>query len=219
MTGETATCAGGSNGRCVGPNGPCRTPPTRDNVVIMSNPAVEFAATARLLDGRVVSLRCLGADDAEAVMALHQHLSDHDRYFRFFTLQPVQLRELAGKLTEPADGLLALGAFDGDRLIGVAHYVLVREDPEAAEFAIVVAHEDHSLGVGTALIKHLARIARARGIGRFIADVLGENHLMLMAVFDLGWRCAPADYGSVRHLEIELPDFVEQAPPSVAELS
>jgi GNAT superfamily N-acetyltransferase len=176
----------------------------------MGDQAVEFAATARLLDGRVVSLRRLGADDAEAVMALHQHLSDHDRYFRFFTLQPVQLQELVGKLTEPPDGLCALGVFDADRLIGVAHYVLVREDPKAAEVAIVVAHEDHSLGVGTALLKHLARVARAHGIERFVADVLGENHLMLMVVFDLGWRCEPADYGSVRHFVIELPDFSDE---------
>jgi GNAT superfamily N-acetyltransferase len=185
----------------------------------MGDPAVEFAATARLLDGRVVSLRCLGADDAEDVMTLHQHLSEHDLYFRFFTLQPAPLRELVVKLTEPADGLCALGAFDADRLIGVAHYVLVRDDPKAAELAIVVAHEDHSLGVGTALLKQLARIARAHGIERFIADVLGENHLMLMVVYDLGWRCAPADYGSVRHLEIELPDFAQEAAPSAAEVS
>jgi GNAT superfamily N-acetyltransferase len=92
----------------------------------------------------------------------------------------------------------------------VAHYVVVRETPKAAEFAIVVAHEDHSVGVGTALLKHLARVARVHGIRRFVADVLGENHLMLMVVFDLGWRCEPADYGSVRHLEIELPDLTDE---------
>lgn len=185
--------------------------PDRANLGITSEiMSADFAGTARLLDGRVVSLRRLGADDADAVMALHQHLSDHDRYFRFFTLQPVQLAELVGSLTEPPDGMCALGAFDADRLIGVAHYMLVREDPKAAEFAIVVAHEDHSRGVGTALLKQLARVARAHGIGRFVADVLGENHLMLMVVFDLGWRCEPAEYGSVRHLEIELPDSLDE---------
>lgn len=178
----------------------------------MSGQAVERAAKCQLLDGRLVSMRRLGADDTEAVLALHQHLTDHDRYFRFFTLHPVHLDQLVGKLVAAADGEYALGAFDADRLIGVAHYVLVQDDPKAAEFAIVVAHEDHSLGVGTALLKQLARIARAHGIGRFVADVLGENHLMLMVVFDLGWRCVPADYESVRHLEIELPDFAEEAP-------
>jgi hypothetical protein len=55
----------------------------------MSNQLAEFAATAQLLDGRLVSLHRLSADDTEAVMTLHQHLSDYDRYYRFFTMQPV----------------------------------------------------------------------------------------------------------------------------------
>src|SRR5271157_885870 len=103
----------------------------------MSDQSVEAAATARLVDGRLVSLRRLGVDDGEAVLALHQHLSDHDRYFRFFTLQPAPVQEVVGKLSEPADGLYALGAFDANRLIGVAHYTVV-EDTRVAEIAIVV---------------------------------------------------------------------------------
>jgi GNAT superfamily N-acetyltransferase len=179
----------------------------------MSNQAVESAATVQLLDGRVVSLRRLGADDAEAVMTLHQHLTDRDRYYRFFTLRPVQLDELVSQLTQPADGQYALGAFDADHLIGVANYTVVCDDPKEAEFAIVVAHEDHSVGVGTGLLKHLAQIARTHGIVRFAADVIGDNHLMLRVVFDLGWPCKPQYYGAVQHLEIELPEcLTEQLP-------
>ncbi|BBZ45380.1 GNAT family N-acetyltransferase [Mycobacterium parmense] len=170
----------------------------------MSDRAGRFASTARLLDGRVVTVRRLGIDDGEAVFALHEHLSDHDRYFRFFTLQPVPLHELAGKLTGPAEGLCALGAFDAGRLIGVAHYVAAGEEPRSAEVAVVVAHEDHSLGVGTALLDRLADVARAHGIERFVADVLGENHLMLTVFLDLGWVCAPVEDGSVRRLELAL---------------
>ncbi|MGO9383808.1 MAG: N-acetyltransferase family protein [Mycobacterium sp.] len=188
----------------------------------MSDQPVDVAVTAQLLDGRVVSLRRLTTDDAEAVRTLHQHLSDHDRYYRFFTLQAVQLDEVVGELTEPVQGQFALGAFDATRLIGVANYTFVGEAgeaPKAAEVAIVVAHEDHSLGVGTALLKRLARIARAHGIGRFVADVLGENHLMLTVFFDLGWPCEPMDYGSIRHVEIELPHFVEEASTSAEAVS
>ncbi|ORB36794.1 hypothetical protein BST39_19980 [Mycobacterium paraseoulense] len=178
------------------------------NLGQVSDRSVDVAATARLLDGRLVSLRPLTAADADAVLALHEHLSDYDRYFRFFTLQLSPLHELVAKLTEPADGLYALGAFDADRLIGVAHCIVV-EDPKVAEVAIVVAHEDHSVGVGTALLKQLAPVARAHGIVRFTADVLGENHPMLTVFFDLGWPCRPIDYGSIRHLEIDLPELDE----------
>lgn len=115
----------------------------------MGSPAAEVTATCRLLDGRLVSLRRLGADDAEAVVALHQNLSDHDRYLRLLTLHPVQLDELVDKLIEPGVGRYALGAFDADRLIGVANYA-VSDDPTVADIAIVVAHEEHLHGVGTA---------------------------------------------------------------------
>ena len=180
----------------------------------MSDQLPESAATAQLLDGRLVSLRRLSADDTEAVMTLHQHLSDNDRYLRFFTLNQIGLDQLVGELIEPVHGRCALGAFDADRLIGVANYIVVQDDPRVAEIAIVVAHEYHSLGVGTALLKHLAQIARAHGIGRFVADVLGDNHLMLVVFFDLGWPCKPIDYGSVRHLELELPDFSSEMAPA-----
>ena len=42
---------------------------------MVSHP-VESTATCQLLDGRLISLRRLDTDDAEAVVALHQHLSD-----------------------------------------------------------------------------------------------------------------------------------------------
>ena len=131
----------------------------------MGGEAVESTATCQLLDGRQILLRRLDIDDAEAVAALHQHLSDHDRYFRFFTLNPAHLDELVSELIEPTDGEYALGAFDGDRLIGIANYA-VSDDPTVADVAILVAHEDHSHGVGTTLLRRLAQIARAHGIRR-----------------------------------------------------
>ncbi|BBZ49064.1 GNAT family N-acetyltransferase [Mycobacterium heidelbergense] len=183
----------------------------------MDGPPVRYAATCRLLDGRVVSLRRLTADDAEAVVALHQHLSDRDRYLRFFTLGAVGLHQLAGTMIGPGPGRYALGAFDGDRLIGVASYT-VTADPTAAEIAVVVAHEDHSIGVGTALLEHLAQIAATRGIRRFVADVLTENHLMLQVISDFGWRCERLPEGSVRHVEIDLPGILREAPTGTADV-
>jgi GNAT superfamily N-acetyltransferase len=184
---------------------------------VMSSQAMELTVTCRLLDGRLVSLRRLGADDDEAGLALDQHLTEHDRYYRFFTLNPVHLDQLVSTLIEPANGQYALGAFDGDRLIGVANYT-VSDDASVAEIAIVVAHEDHSLGLGTALVKRLAQIARAHGIGHFVADVLAENHLMLMVLLDFGWPCKRKNYGSILHLDIELPECITEASTAAIEL-
>ncbi|MGB9223584.1 GNAT family N-acetyltransferase [Mycobacterium sp.] len=170
----------------------------------MSPQAAECTATCELLDGRRVLLRRLGTDDAEVVAALHRNLSDYDRYFRFFTLTPVHLSELVGALLEPAVGRCALGAFDGDRLIGVANYK-VASDPTVADIAVVVANEDHLCGVGTALLRRLAEIAETRGVRRFVADILADNDVMLKVASDLGWRRERSSQGVVCHLEFELP--------------
>jgi hypothetical protein len=107
----------------------------------MGSPAAEATATCELLDGRLVSVRHLCVDDAEAVVALHQSLSDHDRYLRFFTLNPAHLNELVGKLIEPGVGDCAVGAFDADRLIGVANYA-VSDDPTVADIAVIKVMSD-----------------------------------------------------------------------------
>ncbi|ASL15163.1 GNAT family N-acetyltransferase [Mycobacterium intracellulare] len=177
----------------------------------MDGHAVGDAATCQLLDGRIISLRRIDIEDAGAVAALHQHLSDHDRYLRFFTMHPPHLDELVSTLIEPKEGRYALGAFDGNRLIGVANYTICA-DPTAADIAIVVAHEDHSLGVGTALVKRLAQIAGAHGIRRFVADVLAQNHLMLAVLSDFGWSHERTNCGSVLHLDIGLPGSVCLSP-------
>lgn len=180
--------------------------------------AVGDTATSQLLDGRVISLRRIDGDDAEAVVVLHRQLSDHDRYFRFFTMHPAHLDQLVRKLVEPKEGQYALGAFDGDRLIGVANYA-VGADPTAADIAVVVAHEDHLVGVGTALLRHLARVAREHGIRRFVADVLAQNHLMLAVLSDLGWPRKRGNFGSILHLDIGLPDRIEVSSPASQEIS
>ena len=183
----------------------------------MTSQAVEFTAKCRLLDGRLISLRRLDADDAEAVVALHQNLTERDRYFRFFTLHPAHLDRLVSKLIESAEGQYALGAFDADRLIGVANYT-VSDDASAADIAIVVAHQDHLCGVGTTLLKHLGQLARAHGVRRFVADIMAENHLMFQVLSDFGWPYKPSTCGSVRHLEIELPECLTETSTAAIEV-
>jgi GNAT superfamily N-acetyltransferase len=145
------------------------------------------ADTVGLLDARVVSLRRLDDQDTDAVLALHEQLPDHDCYLRFFTMRPAHLQQLARQLTAPNSRCCAIGAFDADKLIGVANYVVDHDDPRSAEVAIAVAHDDHQVGVGTALLEHLGEIAIAHGIARFTADVLATNYLMLQVLSDAGW--------------------------------
>ena len=112
----------------------------------------EFLVAARLVDGAEATLRILRPEDYDAVVSLAVYLSAEERYQRFFTVHPTYIGEWALSLTKPAEGIVALGAFESGELIGVANYAELSR-PGECEIAVVVAHEQHERGVGTALVE------------------------------------------------------------------
>ncbi|GFG76247.1 GNAT family N-acetyltransferase [Mycobacterium botniense] len=160
--------------------------------------------SVRLRDGAAVQLRRLNDTDIDAVIELHDTLTDRERYLRFFTMHPTYLKTLAHKLTERNGKGYALGAFESGTLVGVANYV-VSSKPDTAEVAVVVAHDDHMRGLGTTLLRRLAQIARHNGIRRFVADVLTTNYLMFKLLADAGLqpRHLRPSHGVV-HLDVDL---------------
>ena len=166
----------------------------------------EFATTATLTDGESVTIRRLKSDDYDGVVALAVGLSEEERYLRFFTGHPTYVGEWALSLTTAAEGVVALGVFESGELIGVANYSELN-DPGCAEIAVVVAHEQHERGVGTALLRALGRIAKDAGQHRFVADVLFENHAMRRVIKDAGWPATQHRDGSVVSIEVNLDDI------------
>jgi GNAT superfamily N-acetyltransferase len=156
-----------------------------------------------LLDGAVVSLRRLKKSDIDAVIALHRQLSEREQYFRFFIVHPPYIEEFAKKVVKRTPENFAMGAFEGDHLIGVANYAR-SDEPTEAEVAVAVAHQDHLRGVATALLRHLGKAARRKGIRYFVADILAANSLMLQVLRDAGWLCTKRYDGSVLHIHIDL---------------
>jgi GNAT superfamily N-acetyltransferase len=169
----------------------------------MSSQPLEHVSQTVLLDGSVVSLRQLAADDVDDVISLYETLSDDERYLRFFTLHPADLQARARSLTERSTEQYALGAFDCGKLIGAANYVTCKT-PGDAEVAVVVAHEEHLRGVGTALLRQLGKVAKRNRIHRFVAEVLVENHLILQVLADAGWPWTRRLDGKVLHVEVDL---------------
>ena len=163
----------------------------------------DFDTSATLLDGAEVTIRRLNPADYDAVISLTLTLTDQERYQRFFTVHPAYIGEWALSLTAPTAGLVALGVFECGALIGVANYVELSR-PGWAEIAVVVAHEQHARGVGTALLHALGRIARSAGQHRFIADVLFENYAMRQVIKDAGWPVTQHRDGPVVSIEFDL---------------
>jgi L-amino acid N-acyltransferase YncA len=140
-------------------------------------------STAVLRDGVAATLRPLSPTDVDSVVRIADTLSDRERYLRFFSVHPGYLAEWAESLTTPTPGVVAMGAWVNGNLVGVANYSPSTQADEA-EIAVVVAHDQHDRGVGSALLAELVRIARRNGERHLVADVLCENNDMLHLIRD-----------------------------------
>ncbi len=139
-----------------------------------------------LKDGGTLRLRPLSAADEDAVLAFLEGLSERSLYLRFHGIRRVD-RALAASLLEP-DWLEtgALAAWLGDRVVGIANYVRLR-NPSTAEAAFVVADEEQGRGIGMRLLEQLASRAAETGISRFVAEVMAENRAMLSVFTGAGF--------------------------------
>ena len=158
---------------------------------------------ASLTDGTVVVVRRLGPDDRDAVFALHTGMPPGDRYLRFFTMSQGGGDGLADLVVSGAS--VAVGAFLDGGLLGIAHYRRERGE-ETPEVAVAVAHGVQHNGIASLLLEHLLATARAEGVTRLTASVLGINHAMLAVLRDLGvpTRATGASF-DVREIVLRLP--------------
>ena len=71
----------------------------------------------------------------------------------------------------------------------MARYIVDDDGPrhDLAEVAFLVLDEYQGKGVGTQLLKHLAILAKNRGIHELRADVLADNQAMLRVIEQSGF--------------------------------
>jgi RimJ/RimL family protein N-acetyltransferase len=120
----------------------------------------------RLPDGTQVLIRAIRPDDKRLLEAGLHNLSETSVQLRYLT--EADGRNHVALVAERPNG-------PARALIGVARYVRLPEDPEAAEVAVVVADHWQRRGLGTLLVDELAPRARARGIRRFTATMSSDN--------------------------------------------
>ncbi len=138
-------------------------------------------ADVLLADGRLGVVRPLRPEDEDAIRSLHERMSDDNLRLRFFNVSRKAARDyVAHVLVEPS--VLALVAEVEQGVVGLS--TAEPTGPGVAEVSVLVADDFHGCGVGTLLLEHLAAFARDRGIWRFEADVLADNHLMLTVMAD-----------------------------------
>ncbi len=188
-----------------------------------------------LSDGGTARLRPIRPDDGPGLRAFGERLSSETVYLRFFSpRRKISDQEIAHFVTVDYRDRLAIVAIIDGELVAVARYdrtpppVASSEGPvrdehsepdgpagnvDEAEVAFVVRDDHQGRGLGTIMLEHLASAAVARGIGRFVADTLPENHRMIGVFRSAGFdERANLDSGVVR-VTMELsarPEYLER---------
>jgi RimJ/RimL family protein N-acetyltransferase len=143
----------------------------------------ELERSVRLPNGAVVRLRPIRPDDAPRLVELYARLSEHSAYQRFFTV----MKRLPPDWAEVFANVdfrhrLAIVAErhtpEGVQIVGVGRYEPT-DGHDTVEVAFVVEDGWQGLGLGPLLLEAVMRAGEARGIRRFRAYVLADNHRML----------------------------------------
>ncbi|GGN71936.1 GNAT family N-acetyltransferase [Nocardia rhizosphaerihabitans] len=165
-----------------------------------------------------MAVRALTSDDRDAVASLHKQMSAHDAYLRFFSARPKHIDEFAEQLCRHDSTHLALGAFDGNDLVGVANYVVTDTTPGhiTAEIALAVNEHDQRHGIGTLLVQRLGTAAYLYRVAHLTAEILAENALMLAIIIEQGWRDALRYEGATVHFDLALDGHEHQHPDTPA---
>ena len=151
--------------------------------------ARNYSAQEMLKNGLQVTIRAIRPEDRDALIAAIKELEERTVYLRFFgPKNEFSQREL----TEATDVdfvrtvalVTCLQDSAGEKIIGAGRYIAFgsADPPDRAEVAFTVEEDYHGLGIAGKMLRHLAVIAKQKGVAQFHAEVLPQNKGML-AVF------------------------------------
>jgi GNAT superfamily N-acetyltransferase len=171
--------------------------------------AHKYAAVERLRNGRRVEILALRPEHRADLVAAVDRSSARSLYQRFFhPKRSFTEKEVAYFMELDFVNHIALVALvkEGRRpvIVGGGRYVIVR--PGTGELAFAVVDQYQGQGIGAALMRHLATIAREAGVGELIADVLADNISMLKVLESSGFSSSITREAGVVHVSLKLND-------------
>ena len=133
--------------------------------------------------GSKVLLRAIKLGDDPLMHELFHSFSKETIYHRFFALiADMSLEQLRHYVNVDYEQRMAIVGVikveEREKIIAVARYDLDRPT-NMAEVAVVVEDKWQNKGLGSFLLKYLAKIASSRGISGFTAEVMPDNFRML----------------------------------------
>jgi len=160
-----------------------------------------YSAVEKLRNGERIEIRALNPQDRDDLMAAVDRTSSDSLYRRFFAVRR-HFTETEESFYLNVDfvsqvALIAVADANGQPIIiGGGRYVV--GEPGQAEVAFTVVDKYQGRGVGAALLRHLAVIARQAGLRELVAYVLPDNRAMLKVFEKSGLKyTAKREAGSV----------------------
>jgi len=169
--------------------------------------AAEYSVVETLRNGRQVEIRALRPDDRAGLVAAVGRASAQSLFRRFFAAKRgFTEQEIAFFVNVDFINHVALVAMieeDGRPVIvGGGRYIVGQ--PGTAEVAFAVVDEHQGQGIGAALMRHLAAIARRSGLHELIAEVLPENVSMLKVFENSGFHFTKKRTSECVHVALSL---------------
>lgn len=147
--------------------------------------------TATLANGLRVLIRPIRPEDKAELQRGLARLSEETIRRRFLAAKPrlssSELRYFTEVDNRDHIALVAVETHFPHRIVGVARAVRLKDEPDLAEWAIVIADPLQGLGLGSRMIELLADAAKEVGIRRFTATMLTDNepvHRLLARITD-----------------------------------
>ncbi|GAA1010200.1 GNAT family N-acetyltransferase [Streptomyces thermogriseus] len=171
-----------------------------------------WEADVVLRDGGTARIRPITPDDADRLVSFYEKVSDESKYYRFFAPYPrLSAKDVHRFTHHDYVDRVGLAATIGGEFIATVRYDRVGADgrpasgpSDEAEVAFLVQDTHQGRGVASALLEHIAAVARERGIRRFSAEVLPANTKMIKVFTDAGYTQKRSFEDGVVRLELDL---------------
>ncbi|MFE1795216.1 GNAT family N-acetyltransferase [Streptomyces sp. NPDC059517] len=171
-----------------------------------------WEADVVLRDGGTARVRPITADDADRLVSFYEQVSAESKYYRFFAPYPrLSAKDVHRFTHHDFVDRVGLAATVGGEFIATVRYDRIAADgrpasapADEAEVAFLVQDAHQGRGVASALLEHVAAVARERGIRRFAAEVLPANSKMIKVFTDAGYQQKRSFEDGVVRLEFDL---------------
>ncbi|MEV4438179.1 GNAT family N-acetyltransferase [Streptomyces sp. NPDC049577] len=171
-----------------------------------------WEADVVLRDGGIAQIRPITPDDARRLVDFYEQVSDESKFYRFFAPYPrLSDRDVHRFTHHDYVDRVGLAATVAGEFIATVRYDRIdgRGLPaslpaDEAEVAFLVQDAHQGRGVASALLEHIAAVARERSIRRFAAEVLPANTKMIKVFTDAGYTQKRSFEDGVVRLELDL---------------